>query len=230
MKAQRLSRSAVAFIGGVIAAGLATIAVRMPELSTWTTVDLLAVFGLVAATIAGESFTMKVPFGSETKNISLTESAYATALLLGVRPGVLTVAAALGVTLAYTARGAATHKVAFNASSFAIAVTAAEVAFSAVHPASPLGATSLAMLAFFAVNSSTVVGVIALATRQSFTEILRPIARVEALHSSGNLALGGLGALVWTTAPAPVSLVVMPVVVLGVYALAAARVRQPVSA
>jgi hypothetical protein len=45
------------------------------------------------------------------------------------------------------------------------------------------------------------VGVIALATGQTFRETFAPIARIETAHAVGNTALGALAAAVWVTAP-----------------------------
>ena len=199
-----LPRRAVMLIMAVVAGGLAAVAMRLPELSSWTTLDLGAMLGLVAATALGESFTIKVRYGTETKHISLTESAYAAALLLGVRPGVLTVGAALGVAVVHTARGTASHKVAFNVASYAVALTAAEAAYAGTHGGSPLGAAALAMAAFFVVNASTVVGVIAMATGRRFVEVFAPIGRVETTHAVGNLVLGASAVGLWMLAPAAV--------------------------
>jgi hypothetical protein len=213
-----MSRSAVALITGVIAAGIAAVASRLPELSTWSTADLMAMVGIVAATVLGESIAVKVRFGAETKNISVTESAYAAALLFGVRPGVLVIAAALGVAVAYTARGTAGHKVAFNAGSFAVAATVAQVVFASVQPVSPLLAAALAMGAFFVVNATTVVGAIALITGKTFADVMRPIARVEATHAVGNLLLGAMAVGVWTAAPVAIpAMIVLPVLALAAY-------------
>ena len=186
----RMPRTAIALIAGVIGAGAVAVAIRLPEIARWSRVDLLALAALAVASILGETFSVEVRFGRETKHVTLTEAAYAAALVIGVRSGVLTTAVVLGIGIAYAARGIAAHKVAYNAASYALAVTGAEVVFSSMHAASPFAAIVLAMAAFFAINSSTVVGVIARATGKTFGEVFRPIARLESMHAVGNLALG----------------------------------------
>ena len=129
------------------------------------------------------------------------------------------------MAVAYTARGTAGHKVAFNAGSFALAATAAEVVFASMQPVSPMLATALAMAAFFAVNAGTVVGVIALVTGRTFGAVMRPIARVEGAHAAGNLMLGLMAFGVWSTAPVALPvMVLLPVLAMVAYeALSPAR-------
>jgi hypothetical protein len=212
----RMPRSARTLLGLVVAAGAASVAARIPELSSWSTTDIVAMCAIIGATIIGESFSVKIPFGGETKHVTLTESVFAAALLLGVRPGVLTIAVLLGVATENVGRGIASHKALFNVGSWLAAVTAAEVVFGGMHGVSPLAAVSLAMLAFFVVNASTVIGVIALVTGSSFVEVLRPIARLEVTHAVGDLALGACTAVLWTAAPA--ALAALALVPVGVYA------------
>src|SRR5207247_294652 len=144
--------------------------------------------------------SVNVRFGAEKKHISLTEASFAAALLLGVRPGVLTVAASMGIALVYTAKGTPPHKVAFNTGSYALAVTAAEVVFASLHSVSP-----------------------ALATGQTLTRVLAPIGPVEAAHAAGNLGLGAMAAAVWWIAPAALP----ALVVVSVACLAAYRALSP---
>jgi hypothetical protein len=200
-KTNGIPRAAIALIAGVLVAGVAGVAIRLPELATWSNADLLVLGAIAAATVLGEAFSVQLRFGAETKHVTLTEAAYAAALLMGVRSGVLTTAVVLGIALAYSARRTAAHKVAYNAASYAIALTAAEIVFASMHGVSPLAAIALAMGAFFVINASTVVGVIALATGKRFTEVFRPIAKLEATHAVGNLALGTIAAAVWVASP-----------------------------
>jgi hypothetical protein len=205
----RIPRSAIVLIASVVTAGTAAVAMRLPEIGRWTNTDLLALAAIAAVSVLGEAFSVQVRFGRETKHVTLTEAAYAAALLLGVRAGVLTAAVAIGITLSYAARGTARHKVVYNAASYALAVTAAEVVFHSMAGVSPLAAIAVAMGAFFAVNSATIVGVIALATGKSFGEVFRPIAKLEGSHAVGNLTLGTVSAAIWMTSPTMLPLVLL---------------------
>ena len=228
MGTNRLPKSALALIAAVITAGAAAVAVRLPGAVRWTSVDLIALAALAAAGVLGEAFSVQVRFGRETKHVTLTETAYAAALLLGVRTSVLTAAVVLGIGVAYAARGTASHKVAYNAASYALAVTAAEAVFASMHGVSPLVAIALAMTAFFAVNASTVVGVIGLATGKRFAEVFRPIARLESTHAVGNLALGTITAAAWVSTPLAMPAVALAAVLilLGYRALTPVPARQ----
>ena len=95
MRTNRLSKSALTLIAAVITAGAAAVAVRLPGAVRWTSVDLIALAALAAAGVLGEAFSVQVRFGRETKHVTLTETAYAAALLLGVRTSVLTAAVVL---------------------------------------------------------------------------------------------------------------------------------------
>ena len=202
----------------VVGTGAAALAVRLPELGSWSLRDLGALALLVASTIAGEQLHVTVRFGSQTKHVTATEAAFAAALLLGVRPSVLTLAVAIGVVAVYGSRRVAAHKVAFNAGSYIAAVTAAELVFAAVRPASPVMAIVPAMLAFFMVNASTVVGVIALSEGRSFVSVFAPIAHLEVGHTAVNLVAGVMLANVWTFAPLALpALAVVPPIVAAVY-------------
>ncbi|MFN2545737.1 MAG: hypothetical protein ABR600_14365 [Actinomycetota bacterium] len=185
----------------VVTAGGAALAVRLPQLGAWNARDLGALALLVAATIAGEQLHVAVRFGHQTKHVTVTEAAFAAALLLGVRASVLTLAVGIGVAAVYGARRVAPYKAAFNVGSYLAAVTAAELVFAAVRPAGMLMAIVPAMLAFFAVNASTVVGVIALSEGRSFLSVFAPIAHLEVGHTAVNLAAGVLLANVWLIVP-----------------------------
>jgi len=202
---RRLPRVAKLLVAAVGAAGALTVALRLPSLSSWSTADLVAMCALVGVTLVGESFTLKIRYGAETKHVSGTEAAYAAALLSGMRPSVLTVAVGLGIGAADVARGTAPHKTVLNVGSWLAAITGAELAFGALRGNSPAVAVSAAMTVFFAINASSVLGAIALATGRSFGQVLRPIAALEVAQAAGNLALGGAAAAMWSAAPAAVA-------------------------
>jgi hypothetical protein len=224
-----LSRSVRALVAGVIATGLAALAIRLPEMRSWTARDLGALGLLIAATIAGEQLHVAVRFGKQTKHVTVTEAAFAGALLLGVRASVLTLAVGIGVVAVYGYRRVATYKVAFNAGSYLAAVTAAELMFGALHPVGAAPAIAAAMGAFFAVNASTVVGVIALSEGRSFVSVFAPIAHLELGHSVVNLGVGILLANVWLYAPLALPVLAgAPLLTLAVYR--ALMQRRPASA
>jgi len=185
-----LPTSAVAMIAGVIAAGAASVALRLPELGSWKAADL-GILALVAAlTLAGERFDLTFRFGEQTKHVTVTEASFGAALFLGIRPSVLTLGVVAGVVLTNAMRRTALHKAAFNVGSFAAAVTAMELVFHAAAPAGTLLAIVPAMACFFAINAGTVVGVIAAVEGRSFRSVFAPIARVELTHAAGNTAAG----------------------------------------
>jgi hypothetical protein len=203
-----------------VAAGVAAVTIRIPGMRSWSTGDLVAMAALIGATLATEAFSVKVPFGTETKLIMLTDASYAAGLLLGARPGVLTIAALLGVGVSNVARGVAPHKAAYNVGSWLIAITGAELVYGALHGVSPLVAVSAAMGMFFVLNAGTVVGVIALVTGRSASETFAPIATVEGVHMVGNLAIGIFAAALWSTAPAAMpALVAAPAACYALYRL-----------
>jgi hypothetical protein len=213
-----LPRSARMLLAGVVTVGAAAVAVRLPQVASWTGRDLIAFAALIAATIAGEQLHVAVRFGEQTKHVTITEASYAAALLLGVAPSVLTLAAGIGVVTVYSLRQVAAHKVAFNAGSYVAAVTAAELVFAAARPMGAAYAVIPAMLAFFVVNASTVVGVIALAEARSFASVFAPIARLEFGHTTLNLAAGMLLANVWLASPPMVVMMaIAPVAILAAY-------------
>jgi hypothetical protein len=200
----RVPKRAIALIGAVLAVGTGCIAMRLVDVSRWTAGDVLVAAALAALVAAAEQFSVRIPFGNETKHVTLTEAAFAAVLLLGVRASVLTAAVAIGFAIGHAVRGTAAHKLAFNVGSCVAAVTASEVAYAALHGVSPVLAVAAAMAAFSAVNASTVVGVIAFASGRTVGAVFAPIARLEALHAVGDLALGMLAASVWGVAPVAV--------------------------
>jgi len=213
-----LPRSARMLLAGVVTAGVAAVAVRLPQVGSWNGRDLIAFAAVIAATIAGEQLHVAVRFGEQTKHVTMTEASYAAALLLGVRPSVLTLAVGFGIATVYAARRVGGHKVAFNLGSYLVAVTAAELVFAAIHPMGAGLAVIPAMGAFFAVNASTVVGVIALVEGRSFASVFAPIARLEVGHTVLNMAAGLLLANVWLLNPVAVpALAILPMAAMAAY-------------
>ena len=212
-----MSRLVRLLVAGVVAAGAAAVAIRLPQLGSWHGKDLLAFALLVAATVAGEQLRVSVRFGEQTKHVTMTETAYAAALLLGVRTSAITLAVLVGIAGVYSVRRIDAHKVAFNAGSYLAAVTAAEFVFAAARPLGAVAAVP-AMAAFFAVNACTVVGVIALVESRSFGSVFAPIARLEFGHAGVNLTAGMLLATAWVASPIAIAvLATVPAVAVTAY-------------
>ena len=207
MAKRSLPTRAIVLIAAVIAAGAASVALRLPELSGWKRADLAALAAVAALTVIGERFSLRFAFGGQTKHVTVTEATFGAALLLGVRPSVLTLGVVAGAAVSNAIRRTALHKAAFNLGSFAAAVTAMELVFRAAAPAGSYLAIVPAMACFFAVNASTVVGVIAMVEGRSFASVFGPIARVEFTHAAGNAAAGIVAASVLqaSVATAPVA-------------------------
>jgi len=204
---KRLPGSAIALIAGTIAAGVACIAARLPEVGGWSAMNLPALLLVAAMAAIGERFDLKFRFGGQTKHVTVTEAGFAAALVLGIPSAVLTIGVVLGVAATNAMRRRALHKAAFNVASFAAAVTAMELVYRAALPAGSYLAIVPAMAAFFAVNAGTVVGVIALVEGRSFASVFAPIARVEFTHAAGNTVAGivAAGVLTASVATAPVA-------------------------
>jgi hypothetical protein len=199
----RLSGSIRALIGTAIVTGAGTLALRLPDVTSWTRGDVLAFISIAMATVLGEQFTLQFRQRDETKNISLTDALFAGALVLA-KPSVLTMAVALGVVVGHGMRGWRAYKVAFNVGSFLASITAAELVYGAFNSSNPTRvstwlAAAAGMAAFFVVNSSSVILVIARAEGRTFMSVFAPIFGVEAVHSAANMAIGIAGAVMWST-------------------------------
>src|SRR5947209_961076 len=130
-KLMNLPRPVLRVLAGVLAGGLAAVAMRLPQVASWTGRDVAAMALLAGLTVAGEHLHVDVRFGDQTKHVSVSEAFYGAALLMGVRPSVLTLGVGLGVVGVYGSRRIAWYKTAFNAGSFVLAVTAAELVYGA---------------------------------------------------------------------------------------------------
>ena len=181
---------ATALIAAVITAGAAAVAVRLPEVGRWSSTDVLSLAAMIAVTVLAERFALRFRFGVQTKTVTVTEASCAAALILGIRPGALTLGVAAGIAIAGAVGGTSPHKAVFNVGSWTASVTAAELVFRAAHPAGAMVAVVPAMAAFFVLNAGTVVGVIALVEGRSFASVFGPISRVEFVHAAGNTAAG----------------------------------------
>src|SRR5437588_4396747 len=189
-----LPGAARVYIFAMVAAGVAAIAFRLPDVAKWNHSDTIAFAGLVVANVFIEQFMVRIPHRTETLNIALEEALWIGGLMLA-RPSTLTLAIAAGTLVGQGVRRWSVYKVAFNISQFLVAITCAEFAFRALHPASSTqpaawGAAAIAMLGYFAVNAVTVALVISLAERRSFLSVLLPPLHLNLMHWAGNTALG----------------------------------------
>ena len=212
----RLSPAALTLIGATVLAGAGAIAFRAPEIATWNQADVLTLVALTLGVAVAEQFSIPLRHRTETVNFSLTDALWAAALPLA-RPGVLIVAAAAGVLLGHVANRRAAPKVAFNVGQFAIGIGAAEAVFAQLGSTDVLDpmtwlAIAGAMSVYFVINANLVALVISIVERKPFLAVFLPSSAINVLHWAGNTALGILAAIVWTTSPAGLPLLVIPMV------------------
>jgi hypothetical protein len=203
----------------VLLAGSACVAAALTGAGGWTGQDLMALAGLALAGAVLEQFLLPMRHGTERQFFSVTDAVWMAGLLLA-RPSVLIVAVAVGVAAGQAARRVAPHKVAFNVAQYALSIAVAEGIFRAGHP---LGVESrswmlgiVAMAAYFAVNAGTVALMIAKVVRRPFWQVLTEPLRLTAVQWGGNMAVGVLGALVWSNQHLAVLLVMVPLAALHV--------------
>ncbi len=201
-------------IGGVVAGGAVLGATRVPEISRWSVTDL-ALFASIAVTVAvAELFQLELPYRSEKVTYSVSDALWTAGLFL-VAPEVLLAGLVLGVLAGQLIQPWATVKVAFNAGQVIIGISAALALYSALGSPSvtePMGwvAAGLAMAAYQVVNTVLVAAVIASIEHQPFWRVA--LVTTGILHWVGNLAIGILGALLWTVAPFGLLLLAVPLV------------------
>jgi PAS domain S-box-containing protein len=211
-----LPRSVRFLIGGAVAAGIACVAIRVPEIARWTAPDVAAVAVVALATILAERCSIPLKHGSETVNFALTDGVWAAALLL-VRPGVLTMAVLLGVGLGQALNGWSSYKIAYNVAQFLVGITLAEAVAASLGigggPADPArwGVVLAAMSVAFLVNAASIVLVISMVQGKRFVDVLRPPLLLNVSHWIGNMALGILAATLWSRDPAALILLSVPV-------------------
>jgi PAS domain S-box-containing protein len=216
VKRASLPLRARSIILGLVVLGVAAIVVRVPSILRWSSRDALACLALVGAVSLMEQFPLKVKYRTETWNFSLTDAVCAAGLLL-VPAGVLTVAVGGGILLGHLIRRVNPYKIAFNVGQFLVSIWIAEAVFGLLpHGGSGAPATwaavAPAMLAFFVVNASSVAVIISVVEDKSFLSVLLPPLGLNVIHFAGNLAIGIVGAVLWTVRPVAVPLLVVPLV------------------
>jgi PAS domain S-box-containing protein len=212
-----LPRNVKVLIGAAIAAGLACVALRLPQIVRWDANDLLAVAVIAALSVVAERCSIPLRRGTETVNFALTDGVWAGALLL-VAPGVLTVAVLVGVTVGQVLNRWKPYKIAYNVSQFLVGVTLAEAVYGVLarwgdgvtDPVRWL-AVAAAMYVVFLVNAGAITLVVSMVEGTGFLELFRVPLTINVLHWLGNVALGILGAISWALQPAALILMIAPV-------------------
>ena len=216
MAAPQLPRRARQLIFTTLLAGIAAAALRAPDVLRWSLSDVLA-FGALAVAIAlTEQFTAKIRYGNETWNFSLTDAVPAAGLLL-VRPSALTFAVGLGILVGHALGHLNRYKLAFNVGQFLLAISAAQVVHSLIPHAGVMDprswlAVTAAMTVFSMVNAGSVAFIISIVEEKSFGSVFLPPLVLNVVHYAGNLAIGILGAVLWTGHPLAVPLLIVPLV------------------
>jgi PAS domain S-box-containing protein len=213
---REIPRGARALILAVAVAGAGAILWRAPDVARWTAFDAAAWIALSLACAALEQFTVSIAHESETENYSLTDALWIPALIFA-RPSVLTFAVAAGVLLGHSARRWAWYKVAYNVAQFVLAITAAEIVFGLFGLPASLSvmhwvATALAMLVYFSLNELFIAAVLSLVEGEPLRRLLVLPEGLNLLQAAGNLTIGLLAALVWSTGPVGIPLLVAPMV------------------
>ena len=214
---QTLPRAVKILIGAATLLGAACVAIRVPSIARWGLADVVAVVVIAALTIAAERCSIPLRRGSETVNFALTDGVWAGALLL-VSPSVLTIAVLLGVGVGQALNRWKLYKIAYNVAQFLVGITLAEVAFSILRswgdgPTDPLLWAGVlgAMYITFAVNATAIMLVVSMVEGSRFLDLFRLPLSLNVVHWLGNMALGILGAILWTAEPVALVLMIAPV-------------------
>lgn len=205
-------RPAKALVAGVVIAGAAAVAVRVPQVAAWDAQQLYLCALMALAVALAELFQMELPYRSERISFSVSDAIWTAGLFL-VAPDVLAIGLVVGVLAGQLVQTWALVKVVFNAAQFILGITAALwvfAAFGAPSVTEPVGwlAAGAAMAAFQVVNTILTAGVISLLEREPFWQVA--LVTTGIVHWVGNLAIGILGALLWVTDPIATPLLLVP--------------------
>jgi signal transduction histidine kinase len=200
-------------IVSVALAGAVILAVRIPEIASWSWEDVLVFLALTGAVAIAQQFTISIRHGRETENLDTTDAVWAAALLLA-EPSEITLAVACGIAGGQALRRWSPHKIAFNVGQDLVAITGGLLVYEALstsagEPQSWLAA-ALGMSVYFLVNAATIALVISLAERKPYRSVLLPSAGLNLLQWSANVALGILVAVVIVMEPAALPLLSVP--------------------
>jgi PAS domain S-box-containing protein len=211
-----LPRSARGLILGTVAAGILVVGVRMPDIGGWHLWDAVAWLALSIAGALAEQFNIPLLHESETENFSLTDAIWVPALLLA-RPSVLALAVLFGTVLGHAAKRSSWFKIAYNAAQFLLAITLAQLIYGLFKLPPSVGVRQwvvggTAMCAYFALNEILVGGIISLVERRPLRSVVALTDGLNALHAAGNLTIGMLAALVWSTGRVGIPLLIAPLI------------------
>jgi signal transduction histidine kinase len=201
-------------VPAIVAAGAATAAGWLTAVPAWSGEDGLACLLILTATAVSERLPLVLVHRHERDVYTLSDAIWTAALLLA-HPGAVALAVAGGVLIGEALARRPPLKVAFNAAQLLIGISAALGVFALLGspPADePAGwaAAALAMATFHALNTILVGAAIAHAEGRPVREML--LASTGLRHWAGNVAVGILGALVWTAEPLGLPLLLIPVV------------------
>ncbi|MEW6060052.1 MAG: ATP-binding protein [Actinomycetota bacterium] len=217
---RKLPGSARWGIVGFVAMAAGALAIRMPDISTWTWQDLGVAVGLGLTAALSEQFTVAVSHRTETENFSVTDAVWVPALLLAPA-SVLTLSVLLGTLAGHAFRRWAWYKVVFNASQFVVAITVAEFVYQLLEHAFGLSgsfslltwvACAVAMSCYFVLNELSVALIISRVEGISLRKVVLLPGGLNLLHAAGNLTVGMLAALVWDTGLVGLPLLIAPIV------------------
>jgi PAS domain S-box-containing protein len=204
------------WIAAVVVTGVAIVLTQLPSVARWSNAQFLAWVGLSAITALLEQFTVKIAHRSEVENYSLTDAFWVPALIFA--PGsVLILGVWAGIVVGQTTRRWKWFKVAYNASQFVIAMAVARLVYGSfgLEPTLSLMvwlAAAVAMLAYFALNEVFVAVVISAVEGEPLRGLLVLPDGLNLLHAAGNLTIGLLAALVWSSGPIGIPLLIAPMV------------------
>jgi PAS domain S-box-containing protein len=204
------------WILAVVAAGLALVAIQLPSVARWDARELYAWVGLTAVTALLEQFTVRIAHRSEVENYSLTDAFWVPALIFAPA-SVLILSVWSGIVIGQTTRRWKWYKVGYNASQFVIAMTVARIVYGFFHlePAISLTvwlAAAIAMVSYFALNEIFVAVVISVVENEPLRRLLVLPDGLNLLHAAGNLTIGLLAALIWSSGPIGIPLLIAPMV------------------
>jgi PAS domain S-box-containing protein len=213
---RELPLSARLVVLGYVALGAFGVALRVPEMGTWSWADVAATLGLAIAAALSEQFTVAMRHRTEVENFSVTDAVWVPALIL-VSPSVLTLSVLLGSLAGHAWRRWDWYKVVFNACQFIVAITVAEFVYRLFDLPSSFSfmtcvACAVAMSCYFVINEISIALIISRVEQIALREVVILPGGLNLLHAGGNLTIGMLAALVWHAGPLGLPLLVAPVV------------------
>jgi PAS domain S-box-containing protein len=213
----QLPRRARVWMAVVWTTAIVLLLQALSQAGGWNVGDVYAWLALSGMAAVLDQFAVKVTHRSEEENYSVTDAMWVPVLIFA-KPSVLTLAVATGIALGQVVRRWAWFKIVYNVSQFLISIFIAESIYAAFDLTVPpvtltvwLAATA-AMLVYFAVNELFIAFVISLVAKERLRTLLVLPNGLNALQAAGNLTVGLLAALVWSTGPVGIPLLLAPMV------------------